>query len=451
MRALIRLQPGRRYRTGQEGYVLLAVTVLTFVMILGSLAVFQAASSESKLADRQADITRAFYLADGALERARARLVDERNWRDGWRDVPLGDGTYSLAISDTTVPDHENVVKLTATGRVDDVVRRLEMVAELPPSGMGLAFLGYRHAFFFANTCITGKAHANGWAYFGLRDRYLVCGEYSSGFTLNPPPIYTDAAHFPGCTYYDVRPVRLNGVPQARIFDALGNDITSVVGDSLVGVVYGNGNYYSVWFSSPSRIRHYFDQETGVFRRAPGDQSVVVNFGNPALRPRPHGGWRELRNSRTMVYLRGDGNTTVNSTIITTRYRGHRERDRLNYRRWHGNYLYLYRMRMEPLNGIAFVSYGFLGWQGCTIGTADRPALAYVTGPLALTISDFSITGSLIDLGTHYAIGRSNLTYTSSLLDLIPSYLVNSWPEHVSGTLRVLSWRDLSTSLNQGG
>ncbi len=437
-------------RHGQAGYVLLAVTVLTFAMIIGSLAIFTTAGSETRLAHREADATGAFFLADGALERARAHLAVDRNWRDGWRNVALGEGTYSLAITDTTVTGHTNTVKLTATGTVGDVSRRLEMVAELPISSLGLTLLTGQYGIMLHNICYDGKAHHNTWAYYGCRDRYLRCGEYTKGYTINPPPVYTDPAHFPDCTYYDVRVYRVHGnTCRARIFDADGRDITSAVGDSLVGRVFRlRGHNYFVYFNSPTLVRRYFDQESGIFRRAPGDRSVVVNFGGPALERHGHG-WREDRHSRTHVYLWNRGGAPVHSTIITTRFIGHRERDRLRPNRWRGGLLALFPCRLEPYNGVAYVAHYVWAWRGTALGSEEWPALGYATSR-SYTILNYTAWGTQITLEGHISIGSATMHHSDLLFSRLPSYLVNSWPGYTSGTLRVLSWRELPTTTTGG-
>jgi len=438
---------------GQEGYVLLAVTVLTFAMIIGSLAIFTTSSSETRLSHRRSDATKAFYLADGALERARARLADDRNWRAGWSGISLGDGTYSLAITDTAVSGHNNTVKLTGAGTVGHVTRRVEMVAELPPSGLGLALLSQSYGFFLGRVCITGKNHHNSWAYYGLHDRFLRCGEYTKGYTISPPPIYTDAGHFPASTYYDVRAYRVHGnTCEARIFDADGNDITSALGDSLTGRVQRwGGHRYFFTFNSAALVRRYFDQETGIFRRAAGDQSVVVDFGGPALERLPQGGWREDSRSASYLVLTGSPSEPVHTTLINTRFIGYGEADRLRSSRWRGGYFQLYHTRLEPYNGIAYIAHTTLIWRQSVIGSAQWPALGYSTSG-SLTMLQIDSHGSLITLGRHISLfGPINLNYTEDLLRHLPAYLVNSWPDHVSGTLRVLSWRELPTTTTQGG
>jgi len=149
----------------ESGYVLLVVTVFAFVILIGSAAVVSTTSSEVKLSRHQHSSEEAFFLADSAIERARARLMQDRGWRDGWTDVSFGNGTYSLAIADTTITGLTNdVVRMSASGRVDQAQRRIEMIAEIPPSGLGLAMLVGGNAFCLGRVCVNGQAHVNGWA-----------------------------------------------------------------------------------------------------------------------------------------------------------------------------------------------------------------------------------------------------------------------------------------------
>ena len=71
---------------------------------------------------------------------------------------------------------------------------------------------------------------------------------------------------------------RLYDKYQARIFNALGQDITTALGDSLVNLTsYDNAKKtFKYKFDSHALIEHYFNETTGVFRKNGGDRAVVV-------------------------------------------------------------------------------------------------------------------------------------------------------------------------------
>ena len=129
----------------EGGYVLLAVTVFVFVVVVGSIAIFTTTSSETLLSTYGQESNEAFYLADGAIERARARLSNNKEWRDGWTDIAAGNGTYTLSLRDTTVSGGPGVA-MTAIGEVGRARRAIAAVAELPASGTPLAVWSQRSA-----------------------------------------------------------------------------------------------------------------------------------------------------------------------------------------------------------------------------------------------------------------------------------------------------------------
>ena len=86
----------------KAGYTLLAVMIFVLVLTIAGSMFFAMASYETKGAMYRERSSEAFYLADGAVERARAKLLDDRSWRAGWSDVQAGRGHYDLTIRDST-------------------------------------------------------------------------------------------------------------------------------------------------------------------------------------------------------------------------------------------------------------------------------------------------------------------------------------------------------------
>ncbi|MBU0741224.1 hypothetical protein KKG45_05110 [bacterium] len=435
-------------RSDQGGYVLLVVTVFAFVILITSAAVVSTTSSEAKLSHHQHSSEEAFFLADSAIERARARLMQDRGWRDGWTDVSFGNGTYSLAIADTTISGYTtDVVRMSASGQVSQAQRRIEMIAEIPPSGLGLSMLIGGDAICIGRICVNGRAHVNGFAWFGFMNRHFQCGTLTDGFVITPPPIFTAPAQFPDDTYYFVRGTMIGGVPQARIFDRHGTDITTALGDSLTGVTSYNPitSRFVYNFHNHTTVAYYFDQTTGIFSRTAGDVSVVINFGEvPLIDPPGDDG-------TSTIYIQGNNSSVINSTIINTRFEGVTTAQQTDPGYWNGGLTLFYNTRLLPYNGLGIVAEFLFAGSNAELGNATWPALTYLTGSWNASFNlfghhGFSATGSFITLGDFYSLGRFNFTYDSGFMERIPDAILQQWPGRVSGTLKVLSWNEPSSN-----
>jgi hypothetical protein len=267
-------------RSGSGGYALLTVTVFALILLTAGVSYYSVATYETRGAIQRARMMQAFYLADGAVERARAKFLEDRVWRDGWTDVAEADGRYGLALADTVV-DGERAMRITATGQVGTITRRIVLLGSAPPTALDLAILTGRNLRATGNLCLQGRAHANDDANFGAGDRRLRCGgTYTERFRLTPPALYTEPDSFPGATYYFLRGMRVGSNTYAKIYDADMNDITSVIGDSLGGIVsYAASSKTFTYTFANANISKYFADPDGKFARAPGDHAVVVNFG----------------------------------------------------------------------------------------------------------------------------------------------------------------------------
>jgi hypothetical protein len=429
----------RRRPGGEGGYVLLAVTVFVFVLIIAGLAMFASSAHETRLSIHEQQSTQAFFLADAALERAKAKLLEDRTWRAGWTGVALGGGTYDLAIADTTIggsPDP--YVRLRATGTVKQTRRRIVVVGELPPSAFEVSLLTGGDLEADATVCIDGRIHVTGDADFGNHDQHLQCGELTEGFEVSPPQIYTDPAHLTGSTYYEVRATRISGTPQARIYDRNGNDVTGANNLSAVTSYNAGTGRFTFNFGSAALMNTYFNQTTGVFRRATGDASVIVNFGNAPLSTPPG------PNGVVNVSVRGSGSTTLNTTIINTRFTGITNEQRIDTDYWAGGTTTLERLTIEPLNGFSMICNELVTAGSTNIGTASHPGLLYITGGASVTGSSFDFFGSMICMGSLELGARSDFTYDPTFLGLLPDYLEEEWLSMVSGTLRPVYWREVA-------
>lgn len=185
------------------GALVIALLMMAVLMLLGG-AFLTIALTESAIAANQVSVARAFHLAEAGLELARSDLagVDvDATLEAGGRVVhrrSLGQGTYSLAISNNVAPlypmgsvpaddggetvDGDGYLVLTSTGTFRSATRSVQVVVKrgsLPGSEWALFgdyFLTARGA-----GSIAGQVGTNGHMYL----RSDVIGDAYVGGTLN--------------------------------------------------------------------------------------------------------------------------------------------------------------------------------------------------------------------------------------------------------------------------
>jgi hypothetical protein len=433
----------------ESGYALMTTMIFVFVLVISGLAFFVLAARESSGAIYREESSEAFYLADGAIERARAKFLDDRSWRTGWTDEDAGRGEYDLTVTDSTYLGESNVVHLLAAGRVRRAERKIEVFAKVPPSGFGLGILIRGDADVNGNFCLLGEAHVVGNPDFGPGNVHLSCGTYTSGFDITPPPVYTEPEYYPGSTYYYVVGNRIGPKYQARIFNAAGLDITTALGDSLhqddthhITSYHAGRQAFIYSFDDPAALTHYFDGTTGIFSMAPGDSAVVVNFGQPPMvNPPGVNGTAELE-------FDGDAASMIHATILNARFTGATLEQRVDPAYWTGGVTTLKQITFEPYLGIAILSASFqkVGGSHTQVGTTEWPALVYVTNDVEDMNSNYSMVGAITCLGDWNSTGGPNIEFDAGFLEHLPGYLVDNWDTGVSGTLEVLNWREVAAS-----
>ncbi|MBI5836769.1 MAG: pilus assembly PilX N-terminal domain-containing protein [Candidatus Eisenbacteria bacterium] len=430
----------RLHRTGEAGYVMIAVMVFLVVLLISATAFFTMSTYETKSALYRQESSEAFFLADAAVERARAMFLEDRAWRDGWSGVAAGRGTYDLEVRDTLYLGMNGVVQLVATGHVLRANRRIEVIAEVPPTGLGLTII-QGTASIGGNMCLSGPIHVTTLPF---DPSHLTCGgTYTSGFTIKPPYIFTDPAHFPNATYYYVRGWKTTNPYKARVYNRLGVDITPADSVCLNDVTtYNNATQtFTYKFDNDAKITKYFHDVTGVFKRAPGDSSVVVNFGEVPIANPPG------VNGVSAVELDGGfAGNPIHATVINTRFLGVTDSLRLNPTYWTGALFTVKQVTMEPYGGVAVVAFDFSKSGGSLVqlGTSAWPAYLYVTHNVPTLTSNFNLVGALTVLGNWTSTGGPSITYDPGFLGNLPPYIEENWSHGVSGTLRVLRWRELA-------
>lgn len=427
----------------REGYVLLAAAIAALLVTLVGFAMFGVSASETRAAGYRQESMEAFYLADAAVERARAKFLDDESWRAGWSGVQFGRGTYDLAVSDTTAPDGTGMIRLLATGTVGDAVRCIESIITVPHSAFDMAMFVNGDLEADASVCLTGRAYITGDADWGSRDRNLDCGgEFTDGYDLAPPILQTAKASYPGTSYYTVKGDRIGNKFIGRIYDKNGVDVTARAGNQMQDVTsYEKSNNRFVYdFDDDDLIDKYFHETTGVFRLEAGDVAVVVNFGElPVYDDNSTPNVAE-------VILDGDNDSVIRATIINTRFTGVTSAQRLRSSYWKGGNTELKHIRLEPRNGIALAVQGMekTGSAQVLIGSASWPGLVYVTGDAVDLNANLSLVGSLIVLNDFKCDRSLTITFSNAFLARLPAYFLAGFNQGVSGTLEFVHWTEVA-------
>ncbi|MCK4510426.1 DUF4900 domain-containing protein [bacterium] len=123
-----------------RGSALVGVMGITTAVLLVGVAIFTLGYSESDIVDYAVDDARAFYVAEGGLERTRGWLGELAKVDPGanpvgraFADQRLGGGTYTATVvNDASGGGWIGAYEVVSTGEVDGVVRQVKstMVAE---------------------------------------------------------------------------------------------------------------------------------------------------------------------------------------------------------------------------------------------------------------------------------------------------------------------------------
>lgn len=423
------------------GFALLAAVIFVLVVTLVGMGFFSVTWSESRGSIYRQRSSEAFYLADAAVERLRARFLADSGWRGGWSAVACGGGTYDLSVADTVIAGAGPAVRIEAVGRVDGVARSVRMTSELVPTALEMALAVSGDARFAGEPRIAGPVHVSG---DGSSDRGsdpLLAGNggYTEGFRVGPPSIDPMPDRFAGVTYYAVAGTVTGGQVQARIFDAELNDITTAAGDSLTGGVAAYSaveRRYTFAFRGAD-VARYFDDAAGVFRRRAGAASVVVDFG--ASPPNP-------ADVTSTIVLESGG--PIHCTILNSRFIGLSESDRLRSEFWTGGEVRISAVAWEPYGGIALLAHDLVhaGGTAVELGTGDWPALIYATRDVTGVGAGFRSVGTIVCLRDWESAGSLEITRSGGYVVRLPGSLLGASGAGVSGTMRIVQWRETAAA-----
>jgi hypothetical protein len=436
----LRLRLVRPELGNQKGAALLTVMIFAFIFVIGTLAFFAVAGYEAAQTEIRQDSTRAFFLAEGAIERAKARLLDDGRWRAGFDSTAQDGGGYRLDVRDSLYQG-ENATWFYSEGFYGRTKRDVEVWAQIHPPSLDLAIHASRNIDLRGNVCLQGYAHANGTVSGG---NHFQCGgtnitTYDSGYNVDPPVMYTEPDSFPGMTYYYVTVKDgLGGADTLRILDR----DRAVIG-TYVFPVRPHPDFD--WSYNPGQRLLSIDfnpnvclAQTGAvpFPRAGGDSSVVINFGEPA----------DTTHARTDLEFQQPGGSSfeIESTIVNTRYTGGPSpQDRLISSFWTGGEIRTQTKTIfAPRGCVAVVGQTIRGNASVLMGTPTRPGLTYMMENTDFSNGQWTINGSLISLGDITLGGGTNLNYDRDFIACLPPFLRDNWPIGTSGEMQILVWRE---------
>lgn len=207
---------------GQSGHILIAVLAVTVAVLLMGSALFLIGAGESDLVDYTVDSARAFWLAEGGVERARAWLQELAGefppvFPDSTKFLmePLGGGTYSAAAR--RVPGGSPWVRryeVVSTGEIGGAVSQVRVILQSETFAQYMYFADeMEEIWFITGDRLDGRVHANGYLHiagdpwFGMKvtsaeDEMIVRsgsdptfeGGYELGVEEIPLPVPADLA-----------------------------------------------------------------------------------------------------------------------------------------------------------------------------------------------------------------------------------------------------------------
>ncbi len=436
-----------RRMSNERGMAMMTVLVFGFIFIVGTLAFFKVAGFEAGRTQIAQNSTRAFYLADGAIEKAKKEVLIDGRWRVGFPMTSEDGGSYRMQVSDTLF-EGSTRTRFYAEGFWGRNKRDVEVVANIRPAGLGVAIHASGNIDLRGNICLDGFAHANGTI---INPDKFRCGStrvntYDSGTHVDPPPVYTEPDSFPGATYYHVTVTKGQGAQKDTLWIQDRNRapisfwIHPAAPHADMTWSYNSGaRRLDIEFKPTNSL----DQVSGAFPRLGSDFTVVVNFAGRKQTSPPK---IDHVTSNVTIQETGTPPYAIQTTLINARFEGATTADRLDRNKWEGgNVECKTKARFEPLYCIAMITRTVSGNAQAELGTANRPALTYVMENVDFSTGQWSIYGTLISLGDIQVGGGVNLTFDPRFISCLPPSIGTNWPAGTSGSMQILAWREPPT------
>ncbi len=308
---------------GQSGATLAVVTILGFLMLITTAAVFQFGAQDASLAAKDADRAQALFLAEAGLQRA-------HTWLEAQADPPAGmlaiepfgsvpDTMGAGAYFTTILPDPGNpgttrkYYTITSTATVGSATRTVEREVMTQSFAQFIYFTEQEHlpgsvtpVWFCSADMIDGAVHTNGQV--NIMGDPTFVGHLSSAYG---GPDDSDPSHTPSFMYYNGN--YWNHLESSEPDNAPYDDPT-----------FGDG--YELGTTS-IELPQYLDdiesfaQNGGV--HVTGDSEIVLSrddgsgpmYGTVSYRPRAGGSWTDVDISSFNGVLFIEGEADVSGTL----------------------------------------------------------------------------------------------------------------------------------------
>ncbi|GEM_PF-700097 len=114
--------------TTERGSALLIALLLTGMLTLVAFIAMDNSNTDIALSYNVMNSDRAFYAAEAGVKRSLVALNADPSWNEGFADVPIGAGSFSVAVEDSSVtPALADTIIVTSTGLVRDAQSTIEM------------------------------------------------------------------------------------------------------------------------------------------------------------------------------------------------------------------------------------------------------------------------------------------------------------------------------------
>jgi hypothetical protein len=154
---------------------IIALVVFTLLIIVGGITMMRRSNHvDDSLPQMSQQVeTRAFYIAQTALDRSIKELVADPDWRDGFEETPFESGTYNVRVYDSAETETQdavlppNYVRIVASSEVEGVTRKVEAIWVDALSAFANTYSAHNHLE-LANhgardVVVVGNIHNNAW------------------------------------------------------------------------------------------------------------------------------------------------------------------------------------------------------------------------------------------------------------------------------------------------
>lgn len=113
----------------ESGIVLVVCIILLLMLSLIGISSLMTSNTEMDISKNSQHSVSAFYLADAGIERALSVLKDSTEWRAGFYDEQLGNGTYTVIVFDSLTYSYlGKSIMVRSTGKVGEAQSTIEAI-----------------------------------------------------------------------------------------------------------------------------------------------------------------------------------------------------------------------------------------------------------------------------------------------------------------------------------